>query len=389
MLTTAAALVVGLLSAVVAAAVVADDKPAAGQDAPPLAYAWTVALPQGEAQPATFASWLTGDAVARVQRDGIAASRLADGATAWTLGTPQAAPMCSASATTDGPLGVIVYGTPSCDRLGVVDVRTGGLLREAKLPAGTAPAVAVAGGTAVLLTPDGLAGYGLADGEQRWLVRPGDCPFGRALATSQAYVFAEQDCGDRHVLVRVAVGGGAVSWKVDVPDGRAVTAYVSAEPAVVLTDGARLLVLDDQGRIAQQLSADELDTRPRAVVPGGLDRYPMLARGTVLYARRLGSGVLVALDLATGRRLWQASEFGRQFPIRADDASVWVLGLGDDDRLLRFDRASGAATVVKAGTLALNSVASTADIYETAGSVVLVPYPGADTTVNRAVYGLR
>ena len=144
-----------------------------------LAIAW--AAPQdGSSQLTTVGAWASGGSLIRVRVDEAVSYDAATGATRWTFPLPGVDVACGVSGTSSSSaIGLIAYGQDStnCDRVMAVDLATGRQLWSDPVRSpysGSAPtgALAVAAGTAIVLTDDGIAGVSAASGAQRWTLAP-------------------------------------------------------------------------------------------------------------------------------------------------------------------------------------------------------------------------
>ncbi|MGI5164028.1 PQQ-binding-like beta-propeller repeat protein [Spirillospora sp. CA-253888] len=206
-------------------------------------------------------SWLAGDVLAVAARDGLTGYEAATGARRWTVSVPSG--LCGTSAQPARGLVALSAGA-SCDRLAVVDLARGTVVRRWTLPggkkAGAEAQVAITNDIAVVHRADGAHAYRLGDGRPAWR-RAGLAP-GCAITKigGGAALLAEQRCGASRAasVHRVDPRTGRARWSRPLPGGTEVRAIVSAAPAVLgLGRGAevdRIVALDERGAEQRSLA---------------------------------------------------------------------------------------------------------------------------------------
>ena len=99
-------------------------------------------------------------------------------------------------------------------------------------------ALAVAAGTAIVLTDDGIAGVSAASGAQRWtLGSPNGCTF-QQLAASAGRVVALAACDGSYDVVSIDLLNGKAAWQYHVPEPSNSYQFqiLSASPVVINDD---------------------------------------------------------------------------------------------------------------------------------------------------------
>jgi outer membrane protein assembly factor BamB len=210
-----------------------------------LAVAW-VAPEDGSSQLTTVGAWASGGSLIRVRVDEAVSYNAATGATRWTLPMPGVDVACSVSGTSSSAaLGLITYGQDSttCDHVMAVDLATGRQIWSDSVQnpyTGSAPTgvLAVAAGTSIVLTDDGIAGVTAASGAQRWtLASPGGCTF-QQLAASGSSVVALAACDGSYEVVSVDPVTGKAAWRhrVTEPSNSYQFQILSVSPLVINDD---------------------------------------------------------------------------------------------------------------------------------------------------------
>jgi hypothetical protein len=338
-------------SAAGAAALMADKpatKKAATSAVPPPVRnaAWTVDGAHDASDLADLSgAWVTADLVVRGGADGLHAVKRSDGSSAWDLPVPaDGGSMCAMSPTADGGVGVISFEAEdalNCSSVSGVDVASGHLLWTARTAVvlgnkdADAPAVAVDGGTALLISdrpgaadPKGVAsivGLDAHSGAVKWKHTTTCDHHGGAFAVGGGKAATVEVCGPTaQVVVLDSATGTAAS--VSVPQVTDVSGVVSASP---------LIVSDSQTKPSAFLFTNAAGaTTPTPVT--GLDTLfaSVTAPGLRLPQAGIGGGVLCAT--AHQPSCWTLA--GKPLALRGlpDGASdaIAVAGSADAARLL-------------------------------------------------------
>ncbi len=190
---------------------------------------------------------------------------------------------------------------------------------------------------------DGLgdvAALNAADGKQLWKVRPGGPLRGSpTIANGVVYVLTQDN-----QLFALNQADGAVSWTAQ---GTAesqgvfgVAAPAAAQGSVVagFSSGELSAYRYENGRVLWQdaLSRTSITTSVSSIAD--IDADPVIDSGRV-YAVGQG-GRMVALELSTGRRLWEQNVAGISTPWLAGE---WLYVVTDDARLVCLSKTSGKA----------------------------------------------
>lgn len=201
--------------------------------------------------------------------------------------------------------------------------------------------VAVYGGRVYVATGyGGLVALDAQSGEQVWSLQAG-APFQSAPTVAGGRVFAITNDSE---LVAADAGSGEVAWTyqaiaepariLSAPsvavDGETVIApFASGEVVALLAANGRRLWVDSLSRTGRMTSLSAInDVAGRPVVDGGIS-----------YAAS-HSGVLAAVDVRTGQRVWARSFASTQTPWVAGSVLFAVSG---DGELAAFDRETGGA----------------------------------------------
>jgi outer membrane protein assembly factor BamB len=142
-------------------------------------------------------------------------------------------------------IGLIAYGQDSttCDHVMAVDLATGRQIWSDSVQnpySGNTPTggLAVAAGTSIVLTDDGIAGVTAASGAQRWtLASPHGCTF-QQLAASESSVTALAACDGGYDVVSIDPATGRAAWqhRVTEPSNSYQFQILSASPVVINDD---------------------------------------------------------------------------------------------------------------------------------------------------------
>jgi len=190
---------------------------------------------------------------------------------------------------------------------------------------------------------DGLGdvvAFNAADGKQMWRVKPGGPLRGApTVANGSVYVLSQDN-----QIFALDQGNGQVQWTgsgtlesqgvfgVAAPaygQGSVVAGYSSGELSAYRYENGRTLWQDALSRTAISTSVSSL---------ADIDASPVIDGGRV-YAVGQG-GRMVALELATGQRLWEQNFAGISTPWVAGE---WLFVVTDDARLVCLARSTGKA----------------------------------------------
>ncbi len=205
--------------------------------------------------------------------------------------------------------------------------------------------VAAEGGRVFVTTGYGtLVALDANTGDQVWSVQ-GDAPFHSAPTVLNARVYAVSNDSQ---LLAVDAGDGRILWNYSAiaeparilaasspaVDGDSVIApFASGEVVALLTANGRRLWVDALSRTGRLTSLSAInDIAGRPVVENG-----------VVYAAS-HSGVLAAIDLRTGQRMWARSFASTQTPWISGDV---LYAINTDGELAAFDRTNGNVYWVK------------------------------------------
>jgi outer membrane protein assembly factor BamB len=382
-----------------------------------LSVAWTLKstggakVTGGGAADATSWAWLVGDTVVRAQNDGVVAFKLVDGKQAWAVPVPDGTSMCTASRELDNDRVMIVYGAEKCDKMAVVEVRTGKLEREFPAPAyddsgriRRIPVVAFGAGSAVISTDRLMHVVKVSDGSKvMGMVPTPGCYFTSGVGIVGDHAVTVENCfGSGDTLVtRFQLTSKGVVWE-SILKGVDSYGLISADPPVVLTSQGKaawnLTVLNNEdGKTRQQIPTTidgvKLDTFPRSPLHPP-NAYGMQVHQGILYAEAdvsSDTGELFAIDLATGQKRWASTDHEHSVDlIRVDDQGVLAMELGyDKARLVRLDRGSGAVTAVAAGEIPHDSLPVHAILLESERTVVTIPRNTSSVSDPIALSALR
>jgi outer membrane protein assembly factor BamB len=296
-----------------------------------LTIAWT-APSDSSSDLTTVGAWVNGGSLVRIRVDEVVSYDGATGRPQWTLPIPGTDVACSISNDTGtggtGPVGLVMYGQDSitCDHVMAVDLGTGRQLWATPLHSSYSGdsalgALGVAGGTAVVLTDDGIIGLNVRSGANRW-TRTSECGF-EQLAGSGGTAVALSDCGGTsNYVVSIDPATGKVAWrhKIAEPSDSYEFRILSASP-VVISDNqigpratiAEVRVFGPGGAVTATFSVAGIHD-PAAGGPLTLDTEPtdgfgfpeVIAGGALVGVAQDNSGhsALVAFGLSSGKRQW-------------------------------------------------------------------------------------
>jgi outer membrane protein assembly factor BamB len=214
-----------LLAVGAAGGVLAGQSLFAGWHGTDLSVAWTAPY-DTSAQLSTVSAWASGDSLIRVRVDRAVSYDATTGRQRWALPMPGIDVACGVSGTSSSSaVGLISYGqdSASCDHVLAVNLATGRRLWSDPVQnpyTGNSPtgALAVAGGSAIVLTDDGIAGVSARSGVQRWtLAPPSGCSF-QDLAAAGGNVVALAGCAGSYYVVRIDPAAGKAAWRYHVTE---------------------------------------------------------------------------------------------------------------------------------------------------------------------------
>jgi outer membrane protein assembly factor BamB len=207
-----------------------------------LTVAW-VAPDDSSDQLTTVGAWASGSSLIRVRVDEAVSYAASTGSAQWTLPIPGVDVACGVSGTSSGGgIGLIAYGSDSssCNNVMAFDLASGRKVWSDPVQdpyGGNSPIgqLAVADGTAVVLTDDGIAGVSAATGSQRWtLGEPDNCNY-QQLASSSGSVLALAACTNGYEVVSLDPARGKVAWQYHVTEPSQSYSFqiLSVSPVVV------------------------------------------------------------------------------------------------------------------------------------------------------------
>jgi hypothetical protein len=297
-----------------------------------LAVAW--AAPQDtSSQLSTVGAWPHGGSLVRVRVDEVISYDAATGSQQWTTPIPGTDVACSVSDDTGtagtAAIGLILYGADSttCDHLMGINLDNGRPLWTVPVPnPDPAPSavgdLGVAGGTAVVLTEEGIIGLDAQTGAQRWTAaRPGgECSFQWAGASGRT-VLGRANClgGFTAVSLDPATGKAAWSYHATDPSNDYTAQVLSVSPTVISDDGSgpratsTVRVFSSSGAVTATFAGSgipgfsaggplTIETQPN----DGFGSPDVVGGGALVSVATDDSGHygLVAWSLSTGQRLW-------------------------------------------------------------------------------------
>ncbi len=361
-----------------------------------LAVAWA-APHDGSSQLTTVAAWASGESLIRVRVDEAVSYDAATGATRWTLPLPGVDVACGVSGTSSSSaIGLIAYGQDSttCDHVMAVNLATGRMIWSDPVQdpySGNSPtgALAVAAGTAIVLTDDGLAGVSAASGAQRWiLASPDGCTF-QQLAASAGSLVALAACDGSFVIVSIDPATGKAAWQHHVTEPSASYQFqiLSASPVVINDDltGPRgtstVRVFGPGGAETSAFSVSGIPLGGGIVAlntasTGGFGVPVAVTDGMlvgVTSPSSSGADAIVGYRLADGRRQWLVDT-----PDEVNDAAL------SGSELVFVDESDPAYSLeeVNSGTGTLRSLGYFTQAILQSGQSGLYPFNADDVVVN-------
>jgi outer membrane protein assembly factor BamB len=177
----------------------------------------------------------------------------------------------------------------------------------------------------------GVVTLDAATGETRWRSESTDTSAQGLAVTDDAVCLS---CGD---------GGDGSLWAFERADGATRWRYtdIGESYATAVTDGERVYAVSTGGRL-HAVGLDDAERRWTHSVTGDSYVQPAVADGT-LFLAGTNSDDVVALDAATGERLWERTIGigGVSAPTVTAESVLVVTGTRDGQRLLVLDRADG------------------------------------------------
>ncbi|WP_411082610.1 PQQ-binding-like beta-propeller repeat protein [Streptomyces sp. cmx-18-6] len=311
----------------------------------------TVDLPgRGATQ---YGPWFAGDIVAKAMYRTVSGYSAADGTQKWSVAVRTR--VCAAP-TLPSPDGKIVVGLESgttgegeCDRLQMVDLRTGKagwstqFKREGVWDKLSDLTLAVNGDVLTVGRTGSADAYRISDGKHLWDKVPGNCqPYG---FTSGSVPLAATSCdtaADDHAVQhvrRIDPATGRELWAYPVKKGFKVDQFYSTDPPVVsLRKGKErwgIVILNTDGSYRSQLVgnagenyAPRCGKEMRPQNPNLDNCLGVAADTTTFYMAADGgeAGGVVAFDLATGKSRWRVDAPAGQhpLPLRTEGGRVLV-----------------------------------------------------------------
>ena len=291
-----------------------------------LAIAWT-APSDSSTQLSTVGAWASGGSLIRVRVDEAVSYDAATGSQQWGLQMPGVDVACGVSGTSSSAtIGLITYGQDSttCDHVMAVDLATGRQLWSDPVQnpyTGNSPTggLAVAGGQAIVLTDDGIAGVSAQSGAQQWtLAPPADCAF-QQLAASGGSAVALAACDASYYVVSINPATGKAAWQhhVTEPSSSYQFQILSASPVVINDDltGPRgtstVRVFGSDGGVTSAFSVSGIPLAGGTVAlntasTDGFGVPVAVADGMLVGATSVNGGkdALAGYRLADGERQW-------------------------------------------------------------------------------------
>jgi hypothetical protein len=290
-----------------------------------LAIAWTA--PYDSASDLnTVSAWANGSSLIRVRVDEAVSYGAATGQAQWSLPMPGTDVACSVSGTSSTSVALISYGQDSstCDHVMGVDLTAGRQLWSAQMQnpyAGSdvTGVLAVAGGTGLIVTSDGITGVSAQSGQQQWtLAPPAGCAF-QQLAASGGAALALAGCNASFSVIDIdpATGKQAWSYHVTEPSDSYQYQVLSASPAVIYDTlagprgTATVRVFSPSGSVTSTFPVSRISLHGGTVAlntesTDGFGFPAVVADGMLVGATTVNGpgGALVGYNLSTGQQQW-------------------------------------------------------------------------------------
>lgn len=318
----------------------------------------------------------------------------------WTYPVPQGASICEMSQLTIQGIGVVQYGAAgNCNTIAAVDTYSGKTVWTQTLAVapgsapGTIPMMAMGGDVVAGQTGTSVTVWGAGDGKQFWtsdLAKSKPACKPDQLAVKAAYIALVEDCGAGPVAVRKDATTGADLWRTPLPpDGLAgaqITLVEAALPTIVHVESQtidRYYTFDAQGKAKATVpGTGDFGKLNLNVGPQGRQQpLPEVVGSTLLAptADKDATTALVAIDLSSGRNLWQIPPAATGPVVVAgmdsDKVTVFEAGAaGSAPRLITFAVKDGATVASgPAGTLTADVGGPAAAAYVAGDRLIVLP----------------
>jgi outer membrane protein assembly factor BamB len=368
---------VPLIIVIVAAAIVVPivlnkkDNSPPGSTKSPVADPWQILASKVPPFSKRLAAWSTADSLVVVADHYTASYSRADGAQQWRTPTPEGMIFCGSGTTIVRGQIALAFGkngddlsSSSCDNVTVLNVKTGRLKWTQPFTisvkgAGSTPRinalVQIVGDTVVVTRDEGILGFDLATGEQRWtkpLIRQVDgeeyCA-GSDMVAKNDSILLTMTCNpseyDLTILVFDQASGAVIREKTFTRDelgfqrqAGGLESIASVDPLVIYLTGdvvpggtgvfglslqQAYITFDNNFNRTQVIDAGARGA-PSALVPAGLDKYgtglpqhhnvgALVTKGLLVTVTSPLDGKknsMVAFDLQSGQQKWKAQTQG-------------------------------------------------------------------------------
>ena len=381
-----------------------------------LPAAWTAPFDATD-QLTTVGAWTTGGSLVRVRVDEAVSYDAATGRQRWTLSVPGTDVACSVSGLGGGTgagtgVGLIGYGADSttCDHVMAVDLATGRQLwaQPVSNPYGGNEAtgvLAVAGGTALVLTDEGIAGVSARSGTQQWTAPPpSGCSY-QQLAGSGSSAVALAACGGgSYYVVSINPATGKPAWQhhVTEPSDSYQSRILSASP-VLISDvlvgprgSSSVRVFGAGGTMTADFRVDGItvDGGPVALNMQPTDGFgvpDVVAGGMLVGATEVtgGQSAIAGFRLSDGQRQWVVTTPDEVRDIAVSGSSVVLVDQSDPAYSLEtVDLASGKLTSLGYFAQALLE-SDDSGLYAAGGSYLIANQHGDSNNGNPPVAAIR
>jgi outer membrane protein assembly factor BamB len=324
-----------------------------------LAIAWTAPY-DSSSELTTVSAWTNGNSVIRVRVDEAVSYDAATGHQQWAFQMPGTDVACSVSGTSSTTVALISYGQDSstCNNVMAVDLSTGRQVWSAQVQnpypsSDNTGLLAVAGGTGLVVTSDGLAGVNVQSGKQAWtLAPPTECNFQQLIA-SAGNAIALAACNANFYVIGIDPPTGKKAWSYHVtePSDSYQTQLLSASP-VVFNDtrsGPRgtstVRVLSSSGSLTSTFSVSGITLNSGSVElntasTDGFSFPAVVADGMLVGATTVNGpgGALVAYNLSSGKQQWF-----KKTPDQVNDVAV------SGDQMVFIDESDPAYSLEEVG----------------------------------------
>jgi outer membrane protein assembly factor BamB len=289
--------------------------------------------PAGNDAATVVGSWLVDNkAIVRGDTGALKAYDAESGRSLWTFGVPgQGASICGMSQLAIRKIGIVQYGgAGNCDTVAAIDTDSGKSIWTQTIgtapgaPAGATPTMSMGGDVVAGQAGTSVTVWGAADGKQLWTVDLAKsnppCQLTQ-LGVKGAYVTLVEDCGSGPVVVMKDSHTGNDLWHAPLPpdglNGAQITLVQAAFPTIVhvLSQGGaqpfdKYYTFDAKGKAQPPIAGNgDFGTLNLNVGPQGQQHpLPHIQDTTFVAptADKDSSSSLVAFDLTSGTKLWQA-----------------------------------------------------------------------------------